>query len=250
MQLSLMNMINMNNIVIEDSSIDSSKVIDKSGNYILDIKSLSCDLIVDIKPNISVCIIQIIEEEVDNKIVYNILENSNVNISIFDDSSNSKLNIIINLNGKNSNINFNAGIISHNVNKYKIDVFHNISSTTSNVNIHGITVHSGKLFIENNGYIKKGSNKSSLNQDNKIITMDGNHSKIEPNLYIDEYDIEASHGAYIGKFDSDVLFYLESRGLDYKSSYNLLIKGFLLDGFICDDSIKDNILKIINKYWR
>ena len=80
--------------------------------------------------------------------------------------------------------------------------------------------------------------------------MDENNSKIQPNLYIDEYDIEASHGAYIGKFDFDTIFYLESRGLSEKESYNLLIKGFLLGNFYKYESLSEDLIDIINKYWR
>ena len=125
-----------------------------------------------------------------------------------------------------------------------------MSDTNSNTILHGVSYDDSKIIIENNGYIPKGSSKSILKQDNKIILMGNNNSKIEPNLFIDEYDLEASHGAYIGKFEDEVLFYLNSRGLNYNMSYNLLIKGFLLDEFYLDDEIKEDILKIITKYWR
>lgn len=253
MQLSLMKMINMNNIVLGDSFVKDgivSKVIDRNGNYVLNLKDINCDVRIEIVPNVSISITEINVESIDNNIIYDLGENSNVDINIFDDSSNSRRNITINLNGISSKVNFHAGIISHNENKYKLNVFHNKNNTISNINIHGITIDNSKILIENNGYIPNGSYKSSLKQDNKIITMGSNNSKIEPNLYIDEYDVEASHGAYIGKFEDDILFYLNSRGLDYESSYSLLIRGFLLEEFNIDDSIKEDILKIINKYWR
>ena len=126
----------------------------------------------------------------------------------------------------------------------------NSKNTISNTVVHGVTNKNGKILVTNNGYIKKGCIKSKLSQDNKIITMDENNSKIQPNLYIDEYDIEASHGAYIGKFDFDTIFYLESRGLSEKESYNLLIKGFLLENFYKYESLSEDLIDIINKYWR
>ena len=45
-----------------------------------------------------------------------------------------------------------------------------------------------------------------LNQENKIITMGDNNSEIRPNLYIDEFDVEARHSAIIGKFDKNEIF--------------------------------------------
>lgn len=248
-----MKMKNMNNIVLEGSLIENGKIIksiDKSGDYILDLKSNQQNVVININKGLTVNITEIISNDINNSITYNLEENIKLNINILDDSSNSNRDITINLNGSNSIVDFNAGIISHKENKYKLNVFHNMNNSKSSINLHGITLGDSKILIENDGYIPKGSYKSVLKQDNKIITMGSNNSKIEPNLYIDEYDIEASHGAYIGKFDDDTLFYLNSRGLDYDSSYSLLIKGFLLEGFNINDSLKNEILKIINKYWR
>ncbi len=248
-----MNMNNMNNIVIEDSLIKDGKnhvIINKSGDYTLNLNHTNNNVVFDIKDNLSVNIIEINIQNVKTNITYNINNNSNVNINMFDDSNSIDRNITINLNGTDSLLNVNIGIISHNENNYKLNIFHNTNNTISNIRIHGITLDDGNIYILNNGYIPKGSYGSILKQDNKIIEMGNNISKIEPNLYIDEYDVEASHGAYIGKFDKDTIFYMNSRGLDDDSVYNLLIKGFLLEGFTINDNIKNDILKIISKYWR
>lgn len=244
---------NMNKIVLEDSLVNSSeiiKTINESGIFKLDLENISKDIVINIEDNLSVTIVEINTKNIINTITYNIGINSKLNINVFDDSNDINRNITINLNGKNSDVKFNAGIISHDKNIYKLNVHHNASDTTSNTILHGVSYNDSKILIENNGYIPKGSSKSVLKQDNKIILMGNNNSKIDPNLYIDEYDVEASHGAYIGKFEDEVLFYLNSRGLDYDMSYNLLIKGFLLDEFYLDDEINEDILKIINKYWR
>ena len=135
-------------------------------------------------------------------------------------------------------------------NKYEVTIFHNNKNTNSQTNLHGIAIKDNKIIFKNNGNIKKGSSNSILNQDNKIITMGENNSKIEPNLFIDEYDIQASHGAYIGKFYEEDIFYLMTRGLSEKESYNLLINGFLLGEFDIEEDEKENLIKIINKYWR
>ena len=62
---------------------------------------------------------------------------------------------------------------------------------------------------------------------NEIIIMGENNSEIYPNLYIDEFDASAHHAASIGKFNKDEIFYLLTKGIDYESAVNLLIKGFL-----------------------
>lgn len=201
---------------------------------------------INIKKNINTNVVLINEKNADNKYIFNIEENSNVIINILDISKEIKRDITVNLNGKNSNIKLNISSISLNENIYEVNVFHNEKNTHSETILHGLTINDNKIIFKNNGYIKKGSTKSILNQDNKIITLGKNNSKIEPNLFIDEYDIEASHGAYIGKFKEDDIFYLKTRGLNEESANNLLINGFLLDKF----NDKEKLEKLIKKYWR
>lgn len=230
-----MNNKNMNKIVIEKDSkfnlSDSSKIID-----ILD--------------NINVNLTIINEEEKNADYNIEIGNNSKVIFNIFDVSKKINRKVNININGENSNVLLNISSISLGENIYDISIHHNNKNQVSNSYIHGLTINNNKIYIKNNGYIPKSSLKSILHQDNKIIIMNENNSKIEPNLFIDEYDVEASHGAYIGKFDEEELFYLNSRGLDDKTSYELLINGFLLNEFNIDDSLKEELKKKIKKYWR
>lgn len=57
--------------------------------------------------------------------------------------------------------------------------------------------------------------------------MSKNNSVIKPNLFIDEYDVDAVHSATIGKFNKNEIFYLMTKGITKEESINLLIKGFL-----------------------
>lgn len=201
---------------------------------------------INVKKNVNTKIVLINEDDANNDLIFNLNEDSNVKINIFDASKNINRNITINLNGKNSNVELNVSSISLDENTYEVNIFHNEKNTHSETFLHGLTMDDNKITFKNNGTIKKGSIKSILNQDNKIITFDKNNSKIEPNLFIDEYDISASHGAYIGKFKEDDIFYLKTRGLNEKECNSLLIKGFLIGNF--DE--KEQLEKIINKYWR
>ncbi len=237
----------MNKIVLEDSFYKLN--LDNGKNYIITSNNNS-EVEFNVLDNTNTKIVEINQSDTKTKYIFNILENSNIEIDIFDDSKSVKRTIDININGENSKVLLNVSSISSEENEYIVNVFHNKSNTISKTNIHGVTNNDSKIIITNNGYIKKGCKKSKLIQDNKIITMGENNSKIKPNLYIDEYDVEASHGAYIGKFDNDTLFYLSSRGLDEKLSYNLLINGFLLDSFYKYESLTQNLIDIINKYWR
>ena len=71
--------------------------------------------------------------------------------------------------------------------------------------------------------------------------MDDNaefNSKPELEIYAD--DVKCSHGSSSGNIDQDSLHYLMTRGLNYKESTKLLIKGFLHDviEFIKSPTIK------------
>ncbi|MBQ9023877.1 MAG: SufD family Fe-S cluster assembly protein [Bacilli bacterium] len=201
---------------------------------------------INIKKDINTKIILINEQKANNKFIINLEENSSVILNILDASDDINRKVIINLSGKNSYSEVNISSISLGNNNYIVDVYHNEKNTHSETNLHGLTIGHNKITFKNNGSIKKGSIKSILNQDNKIITLDKNNSKIEPNLFIDEYDVSASHGAYIGKFKEEDIFYLKTRGLNENECNNLLINGFLLGNF--DD--KESLEKIIKKYWR
>ena len=221
----------MNNIILESNLLILKDNEDKT---------------INVKNNINTKIILINESDAKNELIFNLDENSNAKINIFDASKDINRNITINLNGNNSCVELNISSISLKENTYEVNVFHNEKNTHSQTNLHGLAIDDNKIIFKNNGTIKKGSTKSVLNQDNKIITLGKNNSKIEPNLFIDEYDIQASHGAYVGKFKEDDIFYLKTRGLTLEDANNLLIKGFLVGNF--DE--KENLEKIINKYRR
>lgn len=136
-------------------------------------------------------------------------------------------NITINLNGVNSRVDYNFSTKVYSDEKYVINVNHNNKSTISNVINHGVVMNDSHLLFEVNSSIKKGNSKSKLNQESKIIVMSKNNSIIKPNLFIDEYDVDAVHSATIGKFNKDEIFYLMTKGITKEESINLLINGFL-----------------------
>ena len=136
-------------------------------------------------------------------------------------------NITINLNGFNSRVDYNFSTLTYDNQKYIININHNNKGTISNVINHGVVMNDSKLLFEVNTTIKKGNKGSKLKQESKIIVMSSNNSIIKPNLFIDEYDVDAVHSATIGKFRDDEIFYLKTKGLKEKDAVFLLIKGFL-----------------------
>jgi Fe-S cluster assembly protein SufD len=50
--------------------------------------------------------------------------------------------------------------------------------------------------------------------------------EIDPKLIINEFDVEAGHGAAVGQINQDELYYLSSRGLDELLAKRLIIQGY------------------------
>jgi Fe-S cluster assembly scaffold protein SufB len=159
-------------------------------------------------------------------------------------------NTTINLGGYNSKVTFNLSVMSFGNQKYDINVNHNSKKTISNIFNHGSTFASGTINFNVNGIVKKGMSDSVLNQDNRIMTLGEGRSEIMPNLFIEENMVEARHGATIGRFNEEELFYLQTRGIPIKEGYELLLKGFLLGNLQVDEINFEKIEKIIEKLGR
>ena len=161
-------------------------------------------------------------------VIYNVSENSK--LVVYQYVINIDNNIIINLNGENASVEYHYSTINYDDHKYKIVVNHNSSKTISNIYNHGVNVKDNKLDFDITGYVPNKSDKSECNQKNQILNIKDGKSTILPKLLIDNYDVVSSHSAYIGKFKDEILFYLMSRGISEKVSYDLLIKSFLVNG--------------------
>ena len=204
----------MNNIILNKKVIDSDEIFDTIDSEIYEIKD-NCKLVINI------------DNKGINKSIFNLGNNSSLVINKYYKEKDLEEEITINLNGINSRVDYNFSTLVYNDQKYIINVNHNNISTISNVVNHGVVVNDSKLIFEVNSSVEKGNKKSVLNQKSKIIVMSKNNCVIKPNLFIDEYDVDAVHAATIGRFNDEDIFYLMTKGLDKDSAIELLIKGFL-----------------------
>lgn len=157
----------------------------------------------------------------DSKLfVYNIITTSNnavINetIDILDEHSEVE---VINLFLGDNDSNITSNIL----------INHHVKNTESNLAIYAIAKDNSKMIINNNAWIKNGSHKAIVHQKAKGLTLSKTSSiKAQPNLYIDEYDVIASHACAIGSINKDDLFYLMSRGLSEVESSKLIVMGFV-----------------------
>lgn len=185
----------------------------------------------------------------DIKIKYEINVGSKATLYLdkFSNSSITKELDVINLKG---DLFFNQKTIAQKHEQYDLLVNHLEKGSKCFINNNGVTIKDGELIFNVTNVVPNGIKKVVIEQKNQIINENGLNSTINPNLLIDEQDVEANHSAYIGPFNKEEIFYLESRGIDRNNALNILIKGFMLKNMFLSDENKVEIKQIIDKYWR
>ena len=151
------------------------------------------------------------------------------------------------MNGKYSS-SFVNGIFSLNESKHheiKTKINHLVENTKSYQLIKSVLNDSSKAAYQGKIFVGQDAQKTDGYQLSKAILLNENsefNAKPELEIYAD--DVKCSHGSASGSLNENSIFYLRSRGLNYKEAKHLLIKGFLLDVIekITDQEIK-NLIK-------
>ena len=161
-----------------------------------------------------------------------------------------KNEINCNLKGKYSSA-FINGIFSLDDNKQheiRTTINHLVENTKSYQLIKSVLGKNTKSAYQGRIYVDSKAQKTDGYQLSKAILLDETsefNAKPELEIYAD--DVKCSHGSASGSLDDNSIFYLMSRGLNYKQAKGLLINGFLLDVIekITDAEIKDLLKKMI-----
>ena len=180
------------------------------------------------------------------------LENNASFVAYFADFStgNNKIKVDINLNGDNSKAVWHlASLSAKDDNKeFDISLYHNGLNTYGLSDNYGVSKDDARLVFSGVSLIKNGSKNSKTRQNAKIMVFDDLSKAIaKPILKIDENEIEASHGASVGKINDEHMFYLTSRGLTEETAKELITMGYLkpiLNGFE-EEEIKEEISSLI-----
>lgn len=134
--------------------------------------------------------------------------------------------------------------------RYETLVEHNAKDTEGFIEHYGVANNESALIFEGIGQINKGMKRSVARQSNYGIVL-GEKARLDANplLLIDEFDVEASHGAAIGKIDEEELYYLMSRGLTENAAQRLIINGFLspVMNLLETDVLKNMFLKRVEE---
>ena len=159
-----------------------------------------------------------------------------------------KNEINCNLNGKYSSA-FINGVFSLDADKHheiRTSVNHLVENTKSYQLIKSVLDNNSKSVYQGKIYVSPEAQKTDGYQLSKCILLDKNtefNAKPELEIYAD--DVKCSHGSASGSLNENSIFYLRSRGLNFKQAKKLLISGFFLDVIekITDEEIKNFIKK-------
>ena len=161
-----------------------------------------------------------------------------------------KNEINCNLNGKYSSA-FINGIFSLNEKRHheiRTSINHLIDNTKSYQLIKSVLENDSKSVYQGKIFVNSDAQKTDGYQLSKAILLSENaefNAKPELEIYAD--DVKCSHGSASGSLNQDSIFYLMSRGLNYKQAKELLINGFLLDVVekITDSQVRNLIKNLI-----
>ncbi len=158
-----------------------------------------------------------------------------INCNLIGKYSSAFVNGIFNLdNNKNHEIRTSINHLNENTKSYQL-----IKSVLGE---NTKSAYQGKIFVKSNAQKTDGYQLSKA-----ILLSDNSEFNAKPELEIYADDVKCSHGSASGSLNHDSIFYLMSRGLNYKEAKKLLINGFLLDVVekITDNEIKNLIKNIM-----
>lgn len=232
----------MNKLLVNSEEEINNLVIEEDTELVFNFKDTSRDIYIVVEDNICLNIVDI-SFNTSNRINITLKNDSRVIYNKF--SINSGDYIYTLLDGEYSNVVINNSVVNNDDTKMKFVIEHNNTNTSSNLSNHGVNNSSGTLYFNVDSKINRSASLACADQENKIINLVKGDSKILPNLLVDNYDVSASHSAYISDFDKESMFYLKSRGISEKDARRLLLEGFLIGNLDVDDETKKNLLSYI-----
>lgn len=178
--------------------------------------------------------------EVKEDIDLNIILNDDAILDVNDFNLHAKTTKIIVNQNNNSKFTYNHTFkISDEYNFFYKAVI-NGDNNVNNINISGVS--NGMVKMDVDGVVKEHSKNNELNENIKILTIDGK-AFISPMLHVNALDVIANHNTAISNVREDEIFYLMSKGISREKSIGLIEDGYLYGLF------KNNkeFLSLINK---
>lgn len=161
-----------------------------------------------------------------------------------------KEEVIFDLKGEYSKVSSSFSSISGGKEQYHMVINHQNHHVSSSIYNKCIGLDKSQIHMQIDSVLDKGNIDCTMNQNTRILTLGDVDAKIIPNMFIREDSVEARHGAVIGSFKDEEIFYLMSRGITEKEAIILLVKGFIFSNLTVDLEKREKILNCIQKIWR
>ena len=159
-----------------------------------------------------------------------------------------KNNYYISLNKKNSTCNFNGiGLLDgkNHIDNY-VEINHNKKNTSSNLNFNNIlSDYSKGIFYAKTTINEKCSQSEALQSNKNMVLSKSASIQSNPQLIINNDDVQCSHGSTTGEIDADALFYMQSRGIKLEQAKKILLNSFLSN--LIDEIKDEEALKTITE---
>lgn len=180
-------------------------------------------------------VLNVINENKDINIIVN--QDEMVILNYYNDNQNT-----FNINTKQSN---NSYLIVNVASKVKQDIKVNINSSIVGNN-NRLVINVRVIGLEQSGIYNVVAKVQEKTQDNEVVEdlkglIRDSQITLIPILEIDTNEVDASHFATVGSFNSEELFYLKSKGIAENKAKDLLQKNFINSLF------NDEFIKLIDE---
>lgn len=133
-----------------------------------------------------------------------------------------------------------------------LHIEHSISRCFSRMGYKGVLDGTSKSVFTGKVIVPPDSQQTDSNQlNNNLLLSDQATINTNPQLEIFADDVKCTHGATIGSFPPELVFYFQSRGMDAKTADGILTYGFAAEVVdeIALDPLKDRLAKyVFSKY--
>ena len=160
----------------------------------------------------------------------------NIASTIYLKGINSKIQII---NEDKSRLEAHIGISGSEKNNIHIENTLRVSDITSEIKVRVISEPNSYTYLKTVGILESGYTNNEFLEDIKYLNEYPGQIVCLPELLVASDDVIASHNMTCASFDTEMLFYLESRGLTKSRAKELMRDSFLKfgkrkEGIICD----------------
>lgn len=243
---STMDKINLNTVTspFENSGIQDYNVTGKCEVFEKTIGSLENNIYIDKDSEIDYIIYENLNTKEQINRNFYVLENSVLNLKIVCNNSNDvdeKINIY--LEGERAEVTYKLvskalGKMKSNIN---VGVYNNAKNTKADIVQKGVVAQGGHLTLNATGKINTGMSNSENFQESRVLLLDEcSYGESSPILLINNNDVKAGHKASVSRVDDDLIYYIQSRGINKKEAEKLILNSFLAPIF---DSIENEEIR-------